>query len=207
MGTRGNVLLSHLHLVIPMSHLCHYTNVCPHLTQKHSHTHFHKHTHTKPEAKVTYHNKTIRFSGADRLIDQSFLLHLIREHLHSHSHQIDKNSRANSSDSTSSPHLHTAIIEHINIIHITIQYIHRLFFCLFVVLFGHYVLSIHDKINEKHLLCFIKEEKPLWKDKRMNKIWQFYYFWGEFYLLKQNIIAWCTWNKKEIRSVRHRRKL
>ncbi len=32
MGTWGNVLISHLHLVIPMSYQCHYTNVRPHLS-------------------------------------------------------------------------------------------------------------------------------------------------------------------------------
>jgi len=39
----GHVLISHLHLVIPMSCLCHYTNVCPDLSEKcvraHTHTH------------------------------------------------------------------------------------------------------------------------------------------------------------------------
>ncbi len=44
MGTWGNVLISHLHLVIPMSYLCHYTNLCPHLSQTHTHTHTHTHT-------------------------------------------------------------------------------------------------------------------------------------------------------------------
>ncbi len=33
MGTWGNVLKSHLHLVIPMLYPCHYTHLCPHLTQ------------------------------------------------------------------------------------------------------------------------------------------------------------------------------
>ncbi len=39
MGTWGNVLISHLLLVIPMSYLCHYTNWCPYLSQKWAHTH------------------------------------------------------------------------------------------------------------------------------------------------------------------------
>ncbi len=38
MGTWGNVFISHLLLVIPMSYPCHYTNVCPHKSQKHVHT-------------------------------------------------------------------------------------------------------------------------------------------------------------------------
>ncbi len=54
MGTWVNVLKSHLHLVIPVSYLCHYTNLCPDLSQKRahtltlslSHTHTHTHTHT-----------------------------------------------------------------------------------------------------------------------------------------------------------------
>ncbi len=33
-------------LVIPMSYLCHYTNLCPHKPHKHAHTHTHTHTHT-----------------------------------------------------------------------------------------------------------------------------------------------------------------
>ncbi len=44
MGTWGKVLISHLLLVIPMSYTCHYTNLCPRMSQKRAHTH--KHTHT-----------------------------------------------------------------------------------------------------------------------------------------------------------------
>ncbi len=43
MGTWGNVLISQLLLVIPMSYPCHYTNVCPHLSQRCTHTHTHIH--------------------------------------------------------------------------------------------------------------------------------------------------------------------
>ncbi len=39
-----SVLKSHLHLVIPVSYLCHYTNLCPDLSQKRAHTHTHTHT-------------------------------------------------------------------------------------------------------------------------------------------------------------------
>ncbi len=46
MGTWVNVLKSHLHLVIPVSYLCHYTNLCPDLSQKRAHTNSLSHTHT-----------------------------------------------------------------------------------------------------------------------------------------------------------------
>ncbi len=42
-----NVLISHLLLVIPMSYPCHYTNLCPHVTNTHTHTHTHTHTCTR----------------------------------------------------------------------------------------------------------------------------------------------------------------
>ncbi len=40
-GDTENVLINHLLLVIPMSNLCHYTNLCPHKPHKHAHTHTH----------------------------------------------------------------------------------------------------------------------------------------------------------------------
>jgi len=43
-GDTENVLINHLLLVIPMSYLCHYTNLCPHKPHKHAHTHTHTHT-------------------------------------------------------------------------------------------------------------------------------------------------------------------
>ncbi len=45
MGTWANVLISHLLLVIPMSYPCYYTNVCPHLSQKHVRTHIYTQNH------------------------------------------------------------------------------------------------------------------------------------------------------------------
>ncbi len=45
-GDTENVLINHLLLVIPVSYLCHYTNLCPHKPHKHAHTHTHTHTHT-----------------------------------------------------------------------------------------------------------------------------------------------------------------
>ncbi len=45
-GDTENVLINHLLLVIPMSYLCHYTNLCPHKPHKHAHTHTHTHTHS-----------------------------------------------------------------------------------------------------------------------------------------------------------------
>ncbi len=42
-GDTENVLINHLLLVIPMSYLCHYTNLCPHKPHKHTHTHTHTH--------------------------------------------------------------------------------------------------------------------------------------------------------------------
>ncbi len=58
MGTWVNVLKSHLHLVIPVSYLCH-TNLCPDLSQKrahthttHTHTHSHTHTHTHTHSHI-----------------------------------------------------------------------------------------------------------------------------------------------------------
>ncbi len=38
MGTWGNVLINHILLVIPMSYPCHYTNLCPLMSQKRAHT-------------------------------------------------------------------------------------------------------------------------------------------------------------------------
>ncbi len=37
-GDMGQCSYKSLYLVIPMSYLCHYTNVYPHLSQKHTHT-------------------------------------------------------------------------------------------------------------------------------------------------------------------------
>ncbi len=46
-GDTENVLINDLLLVIPMSYLCHYTNLCPHKPHKpHKHAHTHTHTHT-----------------------------------------------------------------------------------------------------------------------------------------------------------------
>ncbi len=45
MGTWVNVLISHLLLVIPMSYPYHYTNLCPHMSQKRTRAHTHTHTH------------------------------------------------------------------------------------------------------------------------------------------------------------------
>ncbi len=42
-----NVLINHILLVVPVSYLCHYTNVWPHKLHKHIHTHTHTHTHTQ----------------------------------------------------------------------------------------------------------------------------------------------------------------
>ncbi len=44
-GDTENVLINHLLLIIPMSYLCHYTNLCPHKPHKHAHTHTHTHRH------------------------------------------------------------------------------------------------------------------------------------------------------------------
>ncbi len=38
-----NFLINHLLLVIPVSYPCHYTNLCPHMSQKCAHTHTHTH--------------------------------------------------------------------------------------------------------------------------------------------------------------------
>ncbi len=38
-GDMGNVLMNHLLLVMPLSYPCHYTNLCPHSSQKRTHTH------------------------------------------------------------------------------------------------------------------------------------------------------------------------
>ncbi len=43
-GDTENVLINHILLVIPMSYLCHYTNLCPHKPHKHAHPHTHTHT-------------------------------------------------------------------------------------------------------------------------------------------------------------------
>ncbi len=53
MGTWVNVLKSHLHLVIPVSYLCHYTNLCPDLSQKRTHTHTHTHTHISHSISIS----------------------------------------------------------------------------------------------------------------------------------------------------------
>ncbi len=39
----GKVQINHILLVIPMSYLCHYTNLCPHKPNKHTRTHAHTH--------------------------------------------------------------------------------------------------------------------------------------------------------------------
>ncbi len=44
-GDTENVLINHLLLVIPMSYLCHYINLCPHKPHKNADTHTHTHTH------------------------------------------------------------------------------------------------------------------------------------------------------------------
>ncbi len=43
-GDIGSVLINHLHIVIPLSYPCHYTNLCPHKPHKPAHTHTHTHT-------------------------------------------------------------------------------------------------------------------------------------------------------------------
>ncbi len=53
MGTWGNVLKSHLHRVIAVSYLCHYTISCSHLSQKPARTHTHTHTHTQIPRSLT----------------------------------------------------------------------------------------------------------------------------------------------------------
>ncbi len=55
-GDTENVLINHLLLVIPLSYLCHYTNLCPHKPHKHAHTHTqtHTHTHTQTHTYPTY---------------------------------------------------------------------------------------------------------------------------------------------------------
>ncbi len=35
----GSVLINHLHVVIPLSYPCHYTNLCPHKPYNQAHTH------------------------------------------------------------------------------------------------------------------------------------------------------------------------
>ncbi len=45
-GDIGSVLINHLHIVIPLSYPCHYTNLCPRKPHKPAHTHTHTHTHT-----------------------------------------------------------------------------------------------------------------------------------------------------------------
>ncbi len=60
-GDTENVLINHLLLVIPMSYLCHYTNLCPHKPHKHAHTHTthhttHTHTHTHTLLVMILHN-------------------------------------------------------------------------------------------------------------------------------------------------------
>ncbi len=45
-GDIGSVLINHLHIVIPLSYPCYYTNLCPRKPQKPVHTHTHTHTHS-----------------------------------------------------------------------------------------------------------------------------------------------------------------
>ncbi len=42
-GDIGSVLINHLHIVIPLSYPCYYTNLCPHKPHKPAHTHTHTH--------------------------------------------------------------------------------------------------------------------------------------------------------------------
>ncbi len=71
-----NVLKSHLHLVIPVSYLCHYTNLCPDLSQKRAHTHTQTHTHTThtPHTQHTHTKKTHTHT------------HTTHTHTHTHTH-------------------------------------------------------------------------------------------------------------------------
>ncbi len=74
-GDTENVLLNHLLLVIPMSYLCHYTNLCPHKPHKHAHAH-HTHTHTHTHAHHTHTHTHARTPHA----------HTHTHHTHSHTH-------------------------------------------------------------------------------------------------------------------------
>ncbi len=56
-GDIGSVLINHLHIVIPLSYPCHYTNLCPHKPHKPAHTHTHTHnTHTHTHHTHTTHH-------------------------------------------------------------------------------------------------------------------------------------------------------
>ncbi len=70
-GDTENVLINHLLLVIPMSHPCHYTNLCPHKPHKHAHTHTHTHTHTKKIQHSCFSPYIMIYNGVQngRLID------------------------------------------------------------------------------------------------------------------------------------------
>ncbi len=83
MRTWGNVLISHIVLVIPMSYPCHYTNLCPHLLQKgtdtHTHTHAHTHTHTplmyKQKHSVTPEWEEVYERGRRKIVERQRDLH------------------------------------------------------------------------------------------------------------------------------------
>ncbi len=95
MGTWVNVLKSHLHLVIPVSYLCHYTNLCPDLSQKRAHTHTHTQTLTLTYTHSLSHTHTHRHSHSHthtlshthtQTLTLTYTHSLSHTHRHSHSH-------------------------------------------------------------------------------------------------------------------------
>ncbi len=87
MGTWVNVLKSHLHLVIPVSYLCHYTNLCPDLSQTHTHTHTHIHTHTHKQPHTHTHIHTHSHKQPHTHRDKHAHTHSLT-HTHTHTQMI-----------------------------------------------------------------------------------------------------------------------
>ncbi len=90
-GDTENVLINHLLLVIPMSYLCHYTNLCPHKPHKHAHAHTHTHTHTHTTHTHTHtpthtHNHTHAHTHTRTHMHTHALTHTPHTHTHTHTH-------------------------------------------------------------------------------------------------------------------------
>ncbi len=103
-GDTENVLINHLLLVIPMSYLCHNTNLCPHKPHKHAHTHTHTHT---PHTHAHTHTRTHA--------------HTHTAHMRTHTHTQHTH--------THTPHTHTHT--HTTHTHIFTVYIH-IYFSLYI---------------------------------------------------------------------------
>ncbi len=109
-GTWGNVLKSHLLLEIPVIYPCHYTNVCPHLSQKcactHTHTHLHAHTHTDTHTPSHTHSHTHTHTHT-RAHTRSHTHTHTHTHTYTHTHALTHTHTLTHTRSHTHTHAHT----------------------------------------------------------------------------------------------------